>query len=185
MFRLLPGAMLLFAALLMCSCDSPTETEDLDDPVDVTAPGTVSARDGSNRSFVIQRGDDPSFDETRPYDWRVSFTVTMTLTDAAVNEDDWDMALPLKITASTVTVQQASGGIVTPPTGTEVVHFEQGPASVSGNLLSDVGATVTQNFDIWYWLPNGGKEALITVSYTFTDDDGATATDSVDVLVSS
>ncbi|MPY86558.1 MAG: hypothetical protein GEU99_01395 [Luteitalea sp.] len=183
MFRILTGALLLIAASLTWACQEATDPEDLADPVDLTAPITVNARDGGDRTYTIQRGDDPAFDEVRQYDHKVTFDVTSALTNAAVDEDEWDLELPLTITSASVKVEQASGGIATPPTGSEVVHQEYTSQS-SGSVLPEVGSTVTQTFTVWYWLPNRGTEALITVSYTFSDDDGATASDSVDVLVS-
>ena len=79
-------------------------------------------------------------------------------------------------------VQQASGGIVITPSGGEVEHY-QFNSSASGNQLSANGSA-TVGFEVWYDLPNKGREALVTVSLAFKDDDANTYSDSVDVRVS-
>ena len=53
---------------------------------------------------------------------RRPFTLTATLNSQA--DDDDALEFPVNLTSVTVVVKQASGGIVTPPTGGEVEHYD-------------------------------------------------------------
>ena len=92
------------------------------------------------------------------------------------------MTFPVKITSATVRVQQATGGIITPPTGTDTEHYEF-DFTTSSNSFAAAGSTVNMNFHIWYDLPNLKREALATVSLVFTDNDGRTFSKSVEVSI--
>ena len=48
----------------------------------------------------------------------------------------------------------------------EEVLFEQRPRD---NRIESGGEGVIE-FDVWYLLPNGGREAVVTVNVTFTSD---------------
>jgi len=81
-----------------------------------------------------------------------------------------------------VKVQQASGGIITPPTGSDVEHYEF-EFTTSTNTFAGAGSTVNMNFNVWYDLPNLKREGLATVSLVFTDNVGATFSKSVEVSI--
>jgi len=49
--------------------------------------------------------------------------VNFTFNDQA-NDSDIDVDVPVRVSSATVTAKQASGGIVTPPTGSETEHSE-------------------------------------------------------------
>ena len=79
--------------------------------------------------------------------------------------------MALDITAMNLTVQQATGGIVITPSGGDQVYFKFNSSAVTNHVNKNGSADV--GFDVWYDLPSGGKEALITVAFTFsyTDED--------------
>ena len=66
-------------------------------------------------------------------------------------------------------MQQAAGGIVIAPSGGEVEHY-QFNSSASGNLLPANGHA-SVGFQVWYDLPNKGREALVTVTLGFQEVD--------------
>jgi hypothetical protein len=80
-------------------------------------------------------------------------------------------------------VQQASGGIVSPPTGGEVEHYESVTSQVSGNQFNGANETLTMYFDVWYDLPSLKKEALVTVTLTFADENNKSFSKNVQVRV--
>jgi hypothetical protein len=169
MRRALRCAGLLLAAALISACQSPTEPDEV--PTEITAsPDPTTATGPTGVTYVVQRDNRP--DEIREYDWRTFFTVTIR----AVNLD-----AAADITSLSVNVQQASGGIVVPPTTGETEKY-QFNSSPSGNRLERNG-TVTIGFEVLYDLPNLGKEALVTVTLGFLDDDDVSFTDSVKVRV--
>jgi hypothetical protein len=91
--------------------------------------------------------------------WKVSFSLVMNL------DLDHD---PVAITSVVNSVQQAVGGgvvIPTPPVR-ERDLFDQRPR---GNRIEPGGEQVV-DFDAWYLLPNGGREALVNVNISFTAD---------------
>lgn len=151
------------------------------DILDVTvAPDPATASGPTGRFYTIERADEP--DEVREYDWRSTFSVTVRLTEDA-DDENLGLELPLEITSATVAVQQASGGIVTPPTGTEKEHYDFVIASSSTNRLTAIGSTATMTFDVWYDLPNLRKEALVNVTLAFADDGSYRFTEVVPVRV--
>ncbi|HSD28373.1 MAG TPA: hypothetical protein VLL75_13815 [Vicinamibacteria bacterium] len=73
------------------------------------------------------------------------------------------------------------------PSGGDVEHY-QFNSSASGNTLAAKGRA-SVGFQVWYDLPNKGREALVTVSLAFREvdegDDGVRSSfqDTVDVKV--
>jgi hypothetical protein len=180
MFRRVKGTLLIVAASLMCACQSPTDPTDLD-YMDIDAPTTVSSTGPSGRTYIIPATDnEPRQVIEYPYVARV--TVTLRITEDAANEDG-SLDFPVEVTNSTATVQPASGGIVVPPpTGTQV--YSEIVPFASGNTFNAVGDTVTITYDVFYHLPAGGKEALISFSFTMVDDDDNSFGETVQVRVS-
>src|SRR5262249_47591657 len=122
--------------------------------------------------FYTIVGDSTHPDRTIQYPWKTSFTVNMQETGG----------LALDITAVNVKVQQASGGIVITPSGGAVEHY-QFNSSASGNHIAAKGSA-SVGFDVWYDLPNLGRECLVTVGLSFKDSASTqTYSQSIDVRV--
>jgi len=175
MTRIVRAAVLLLTASGLGACSAPTSSTTL--KVDLTvSPDPTTAVASQGVTYVIP-GDANHADETRTYPWSTSFVVNLQETGGTA----------LEITSVNLKVQQAAGGIVIAPSGGEVEHY-QFNSSASGNQLSANGHA-SVGFQVWYDLPNKGREALVTVSFGFKavnkSDDGTYATfqDSVDVKV--
>jgi len=169
MRRAVSTLLLLVAAACIPACDAPTsETPTLE--VTITSnPDPASASGPTGVQYKVTNADDSVtfFD----YDYRTSFTLTI--------QDTGGMALD--ITALNLTVQQATGGIVITPSGGDQVYFKYNSAAPTNHI--NANSTASVGFDVWYDLPNGGREALITVGFTFQDDDDNTYSDTHQVKV--
>jgi hypothetical protein len=181
MSRTVLRSLALAAAAALGACQSPTDPNQSVDLLDVSVSPDPAASNGpTGRYYTVEKADEP--DEVREYDWHATFTVTVRLTEDANNENV-GLDLPLDITSATVVVQQASGGIVTPPTGTEKEHYDFVISNATTNRLTAVGSTATMTFDVWYDLPNLRREALVNVSLGFADDGTYRFTEVVPVKV--
>jgi hypothetical protein len=175
----------LLLPLMLAGCQSPTdpdETLDVDDILDLSvtpSPAIASeARDG--RTYRVVRGNNQP-DEVLPFDWFTSFVVTATV-NANANDDDFDLEFPIDLTSVSAAVKQASGGIVSPPSGGETEHYFH-LTEASSNRYASVNTSVNIQLEVWYDLPSLRKEALITVTMNFQDADGQSFTKSYDVRV--
>jgi hypothetical protein len=159
----------LLAVAWLGGCNSPTEsTAELD--VTLTAsPDPAVASGPTGVQYKVTNADDTvSYYE---YDWRTSFTVTVQETGGTA----------LDITALNLTVQQATGGIVITPSGGDQVYFKFNSSAPTNHI--NARGTAEVGFDVWYDLPNQGREALVTVGLTFEDDDDNTYSDTLQVKV--
>ena len=167
-------------------CQSPTDPDDTPEVDDFlvanVSPGTtVNATESSDgRTYRVVRGNNQP-DEILPFDWKTTFSVSITLNDKA--DDDDYLAFPVDVSSATVSVKQASGGIVTTPTGGDTEHSDYVVSNTSSNRFGAVNSTNTLTIDVWYDLPSLRREALITVQLTFQDTDGLTFSKSVEVRV--
>jgi hypothetical protein len=147
----------LVAAAVLTACSSPTGSQ-VEFDITVTAtPDPATAGRSSGVQYKVTNSDDSV--SYYDYDYRTSFTVTI--------RDNAGMAL--RITSINLTVQQATGGIVITPSGGDQVYFKFNSSAVNNSINARGSADV--GFDVWYDLPNGGKEALVTVSFNFEHDD--------------
>lgn len=184
--RIMWSSSLFVAAACLCGCQKATsasETIDVDDFVDAAiTPGTATAAVSTDgRTYRIVRGNNQP-DEILTFAYKTTFQVQVTINSNAT-DDDMDLEFPVEITSLNAKVEQASGGIVTAPTGGEVEHYDSVVSGTSGKTFSGPNTSVTFNYDVWYTLPSGGKEAMITISVAFKDDDSRTFTKTVKVLV--
>jgi hypothetical protein len=170
MHRATGTVIVLLAVSGLSACGSTT------DPTSEAATFTISPNPGvatqstDGKTYTIV-GDDTHPDKIIAYPWKTTFTVTMEET-VGVGRDIKSMA---------VKVQQASGGIVITPTGSDIEHYDY-TSHASGSRLEAKGkASVT--FDVWYDLPNKGREALVTVAFSFTDDNDSSFSESTSVQV--
>ncbi len=164
----LRDTLLLVAAVTFCACDSPTTSTTLD--VDYTpSPDPAVATVSHGVSYTITNADDST--TTVAYPWVTSFTVEMKEQGG----------MDLDISAVNLTVQQASGGIVITPSGGDSVHYKFTTAA-SGNHLA-AGGTAAMGFTVWYDNPNDQREALVTVTLGFQDEDDYSYSDSFSVKV--
>jgi len=126
---------------------SPTDT------TTTTATATVTATPDSDTVVVTPGG--------ATYAWTGAFTVTISNTNSS----------PITIKSITADLQQSSGGIViTPITGTdEAFRFD---VRAPGNRI-DINSTMAIPFTFFYTLPNGGREALVSMSFSVVTDSGA------------
>ena len=168
-------AWILGTALSIGACQSPTNPDsvvDYDEILDVTAVPEPILTDTATggRTYRVVRGNNQP-DEILAYDWHAVFATTLIFNNNASSKDV-DVDFPVKISATSVTVKQASGGIVTPPTGTDTEKSEFLILSTSSNQLSGIGSPTTTTFEVWYDLPSLRKEAVVQVTFSFTDNDG-------------
>ena len=84
------------------------------------SPDPATADASTGRTYRVVRGNNQP-DEILEFDWKTTFTVTVRLNDKA-SDSDLDLAFPVDITAATVKVNQATGGILSPPTGGSTEH---------------------------------------------------------------
>lgn len=167
-------------------CQSPTAASDsinYDDVVVATAtPDPVIANtDTGGRTYRVVRGNNQP-DEILTYDWHTVFSMTVSFNGDALDKDV-DVAFPVKLTSTTLAVKQASGGIVTPPTGTETEKYEFVTLSATGNQFGGIDSPIALTFEVWYDLPSLRKEAVVSVTFTFLDDDGAAFQKVADVRI--
>jgi hypothetical protein len=179
-------ALVVSCCVAAASCQSPTNPDDVvqfDDAVDVSvSPNPIQADTAAGgRTYRVVRGNNQP-DDILQYDWHAVFNTTVSLNSNATN-DDVDVAFPIRITATTVVVKQASGGIVTAPTGGDTEKYEFVIAGSSGNSIGAVNTPLTTTFEVWYDLPSLRREAVISVSYSFVDNDNATFAKTIDFNV--
>jgi hypothetical protein len=185
MNRFVAVPLVLAFLFMLAGCQHPTDPDDVlsfDEAADVVvSPNPIVADTATGgRTYRVVRGNNQP-DEILAYDWHATFSNTITLNSNATN-DDVDVAFPIKLTATTLTVKQASAGIITPPTGTDAEKYDF-VFSAGGNQMTAINQPLYSTFEIWYDLPSLRKEAVVTLSYQFTDDDGATFTKSYDVSI--
>lgn len=176
--------LLVLTALLVSGCQSPTEDEsiDVDDFLETSAsPSPTNADASTGRTYRVVRGNNQP-DEILEFDWHTGFGLAVRVNNN-VTSDDLDFEFPISLTSATLKVQQASGGIVSPPTSGEVEHYESVTSQVSGNQCNGANETLTMYFDVWYDLPSLRKEALVTVTLTFADENDKSFSKNVQVRV--
>jgi hypothetical protein len=182
MLRSLKAVLVLSAACWTLSCQSPTDPAvDVTEFVETTVAPTPAAASGPTGRFYTYVPTNNQPNEQREFDWRTSFAVGVTLNSHA-NDDKFGVEFPVKISAATVKVQQASGGIITPPTGSDTEHYEF-DFQVATNTFPAANNTVNMSFDVWYDLPNLRREALVTVTLAFTDSSSRSFSRTVEVRV--
>jgi hypothetical protein len=166
--------LLLFTAAVSAACQSPSAPNSVDDiDIVLTAnPAVAAATPSTGVTYVKEKGTDGKADVIDEYDWTSSFTIN------AVNDERTGAV----ITQVNVAPHQASGGILIPPSGGEV-EYSKFAVRASGNRLEASGGSVSVGIDVWYDFPIRSKEALVTVSISFKDDDDLTFTKSIDVRI--
>jgi hypothetical protein len=154
-------------------CSAPTSSSPEFDVTFTYSPDPAVATPSTGVQYKVTNADESV--SYYDYDYRVHFEVN-------IKEN---AGLSLDITSINLTVQQAAGGIVITPSGGDQVYFKFSSSAVANHINANGSADV--GFDVWYDLPNQGKEALVTVAFTFDyedeDDNTYTYSDTVKVKV--
>jgi hypothetical protein len=175
-----------FSVLAAASCQNPndpTDTVDYSEALDISInpdPIVADTATGGKVYRVVRGNNQP--DELLPYDWHAVFTSTLVL-NANANSEDLDLDFPIRVTGATLAVKQATGGIITPPSGSDTEKFEYVPLSASSNQFPGISNPITLSFEVWYDLPSLRKECVVTLTYSFVDNDGTSFQRSVDFNV--
>ena len=152
---------LLVAGFSLAGCQetplAPTDAPQRPEPVVISvAPQPTYAVPSTGVTFTVNG-------EMREYAFHVSFDLILRA--------DPDNEIGVMLTSDTVTLQQLMSVEVDGPGGgvdRETFRFE----SRSGEDRIEPGEETARAFDVWYTLPNGGREVLIAVSLDFVDDNG-------------
>ena len=157
--RLLGAWPLLIVFAAACGESTPTDpTIDGADPA-YTATPTQSVTAVASPT-VVTVGASPD----AAYRYSGSFVVIITNTNTAT----------INLKSITADLQQATAGVViTPIVGTdEAFRFN---VRAPGSVIA-VNGTLEVPFTFYYTLPNGGREALVSVSFNVATDAGASGT---------
>jgi len=169
MRRAAPILLPLLAAAWLSACNAPTSSTPTLEVTLSASPDPATASGPTGVTYKVTNADDSV--TLYEYDYRTSFSVTIQETSG----------MALNITALNLTVQQATGGIVITPSGGDQVYYKFTSSAPTNHVNANGSASV--GFDVWYDLPNGGKEALVTVGFSFEDDDDNTYSDTLQVKV--
>ena len=150
--------LLSFGLVLVSSaCDAPTTSSSIDLTLTYSPDPAVASGPGTGVTYKVTNADDSV--SHYEYDYRTTFTVHIEETGGKA----------LDITQLNITVQQATGGIVIPPSGGDQIYFKFNSNAATNHINANGSADV--GFDVWYDNPNGNREALITVGLSFEDED--------------
>ena len=174
------------AGLSAAGCQNPNEpgtTVNYSEALDITVdPDPITADDATGgKLYRVVRGNNQP-DEMLRYDWHALFSSKLVLNEKA-NDEDLDLDFPVRITGATLVVKQATGGIITPPSGSETEKFEYVPLTASSNQFTAINSPITLTFEVWYDLPSLRKECVVTLTYAFVDNDGTSFQRIVDFKV--
>jgi len=169
MRRAAPTFLSLVVTACLPACSSPTSSSPTLDVTLTANPDPSTASGPTGVQYKVTNAD--STVSLYEYDYRTSFTVT-------IKEN---AGTALDITAIDLKVQQATGGIVITPSGGDQIYYKFNSSAVTNRINASGSAEV--GFDVWYDLPNTGKEALVTVGFSFKDDDDNTYSDTLQVKV--
>ena len=174
------------AWLSAAGCQSPTDpgsTVNYSEALDITVDPDPIVADGATggKMYRVVRGNNQP-DEMLAYDWHAVFSSKLALNDKATDKD-LDLDFPIRITGATLAVKQATGGIITPPSGSETEKFEYVPLTASSNQFGSINSPITLTFEVWYDLPSLRKECVVTLTYAFVDNDGTSFQRIVDFKV--
>jgi hypothetical protein len=119
-------ALCAVSPFVLASCQNPndpTDTIDYSEALEITVDPDPIVADGATggKLYRVVRGNNQP-DEMLPYDWHAVFSSTLVLNNNATSED-LDLDFPVRIAGVTLVVKQATGGIITPPSGTERETF--------------------------------------------------------------
>ena len=155
-------ATLLLCAAALAGCDKSTSTA-APAPATLTAvPATATAAPSAGTTFTLKGQGSTHPDQTLEYPWKTSFTINIAES----------MGVGRSITGVSIKVQQTSAGVVVAPTGSESEHYLY-TMHASSMRIEPKGSVCVAFDPFWYWLPNGGKEALVTVTFSFLDDNNS------------
>jgi hypothetical protein len=169
MNRLNATAIVMLSASWLAGCDKTSTVSETATYSFVPATATaVPDPDGLTYTIV---GDSTHPDKIITYPWKTSFTVTIKDTEG----------IGRNITAESIRVQQASGGIVITPTGTDIEHYQYVSHASTNRINGNGSATVS--FDVWYDLPDKGREALVTITFSYLDDNSSSFSETASVPV--
>jgi hypothetical protein len=162
---------------------SPGDTVNYNEALDISVtPDPIEADSSTGgKVYRVVRGNNQP-DEMLPYDWHTVFSSTLVL-NANANKDELNLDFPIRITGATLSVKQATGGIITPPSGTDKEAFEYVPLGASSNQFPGIASPVTLSFEVWYDLPSLRKECVVTLAYSLVDNDGTSFSRAVDFKV--
>ena len=174
------------AGLSAAGCQNPTDpgtTVNYSEALDITVDPDPIVADGATggKLYRVVRGNNQP-DEMLAYDWHAVFSSKLSLNDKATDED-LDLDFPVRITGATLTVKQATGGIISPPSGSDTEKFEYVPLTASSNQFGAINSPITLTFEVWYDLPSLRKESVVTLTYAFVDNDGTSFQRIVDFKV--
>jgi hypothetical protein len=159
----------LLAVAWLGGCSSPSESTPTLQVTLTANPDPATASGPTGVMYKVTNPDDTvSYYE---YAYRTVFTVTIQETGG----------VGLDIVQLNATVSQAAGGIVIPPSGGEQIYFKFNSSAATNHINARGSADV--GFDVYYTLPNEGKEALVTVAFTFQDADKNTYSENLGVKV--
>jgi len=184
MIRWAHATVLMMGIVTMVGCQSPTSASssfNVDNFVDATVSANPTSAETSadGRTYRVVLGNNQP-DLVLPYQYSTSFSIVLTLNANATNSTN-DIKFPVTITSGTAKVQQASGGIVSTPSGGDTEHYDSVILSSTTNAIAQVGGGAQLVIKVWYALPNNGKEALITETFTMKDSNDTPKTFSKDV----
>jgi len=143
------------AALSWGACSSPTSATPTLSVTLTQNPNPATASGPTGVFYTVTNPD--STVSTLEYQYRSNFTVTIQETGGKA----------LDITQLNATVQQSAGGIVIPPSGGQQIYYKFNSTAATNHINAKGTADVI--FDVYYTLPSGGKEALVTVAFNFQD----------------
>lgn len=152
---------LLAAGVSLAACqESPLEPTDVTrrhDPVLISlAPEPLYAVASTGVTFPVGDG-------VQEYAYRVSFDLILRAHP--------DNEIGVMLMSDSVVLQQLqSVAVEGPAAGVDRETFRS--ESRSGEDRIEPREETARSFDVWYTLPNGGREALIAVSLDFVDDNG-------------
>ncbi len=154
---------LLAAGLSLAACSEtplePTDATEREPPLTIsTAPDPTYAVASTGKTYVVNG-------QVREYAFLASFDLIL--------QGNPDYATGITLESDSILLQQLLSVIPDGPGGgvdRERYEFES-RADVD---RIEPGGRTTRAFDVWYTLPQGGREAVIAVTLNFIYDDGIT-----------
>ena len=166
--------MVVLLLVLSAACQSPTSSSSSATAIDVTVttdPPFAKANASTGVTYTVPQTNAPDLVKTFP--WKTDFVVAIK-NNTSVGMD---------VSAVTVKVQQAISGIVVPSTTGDTEHYTFNMTPESGSKRISASGSTNLDFTVYYNLPNGGVESLVTITVALANDDGASDTRTVTVQV--